>query len=260
MRTWNLFHGRTVPEGDSLHLEEMVRRISAGMPDVVCLQEVPVWALQRLGVWSGLAVFGSVAMRALGGPAARRLTRLHPRGLRSALSGQANAILFARRLSPHEHLTLVLNPEWFRRSAGDRLGLTPGERSAWARNRRVAQLIRLEAGGGTLVIVNTHLTSPADSGAADAELARALALAQSFATPGEPIVLCGDLNLTAARSENLAALGKAGYSPACTGIDHIVVRGLELTRGPEPWDDAARRLGDVLLSDHAPLEAAMMAP
>ncbi len=64
VRTWNLFHGRTVPEGDSLHLEEMVRRISAGMPDVVCLQEVPVWSLPRLGVWSGLAVFGSVAMRA----------------------------------------------------------------------------------------------------------------------------------------------------------------------------------------------------
>ena len=100
MRTWNLFHGRTVPEGDSLHLEGMVRRISAGMPDVVCLQEVPVWALQRLGVWSGLAVFGSVAMRALGGPAARRLTSSTRAGLRSALSGQANAILFARRLSP----------------------------------------------------------------------------------------------------------------------------------------------------------------
>ena len=80
-------------------LEAMVRLVTAGAPDVVCLQEVPVWALRQLPGWSGMAAFGVVTMPALGGPLARGLTELDPRRLRSALTGQANAVLVSVRLS-----------------------------------------------------------------------------------------------------------------------------------------------------------------
>ncbi len=259
VRTWNLFHGRTVPEGDRLHLEEMVRRITAGSPDVVCLQEVPVWGLARLGEWSGLAVFGSVAMRALGGSLARRLTDLAPRRLRSALTGQANAILFDRRLSPLERVTCELNPAWFRKTQAERLGLPAPETEEWGRNRRIAQVVRLRAANTTLVLVNAHLTSPADSRAADAELGRVLSFAGTFARPDEPIVLCGDLNLRPKGSLTLAGVGGAGYSPPAAGIDHVLVRGLDVVRGPETWPDTARSHHGRLLSDHRPLEAAIIA-
>jgi endonuclease/exonuclease/phosphatase family metal-dependent hydrolase len=260
VRTWNVFHGRTVPEGSRLYLEEMVSRITSGRPGVVCLQEVPAWALRRLGTWSGMGVFGSVAMRPLGGPAARRLTELDPRRLRSGLTGQANAILFDPELTPVERITVELNPPWFRAAEAERLALGRRERRSWARNRRIAQILRLEIGGTAAIVVNLHLTSPADSAAADVELDRAAAFAGSFAAPGEPVVLCGDLNLTARGSRVLDRLARAGYSTPCGGIDHILVRGLELVRGPEPWPDSARRRGDVLLSDHVPLEAAMIVP
>jgi hypothetical protein len=36
------------------------------------------------------------------------------------------------------------------------------------------------------------------------------------------------------------------------------VRDLQTVRGPEPWPDERRRLRSGLLSDHAPVEAAMI--
>ena len=49
LRTWNLFHGNTVPPERRAHLEQMVRLATADEPDLVLLQEVPAWALGRLG-------------------------------------------------------------------------------------------------------------------------------------------------------------------------------------------------------------------
>lgn len=46
----------------------MVRLVSADSPDVVCLQEVPVWALLRLAEWSGMAALGDVAQQPSVGP------------------------------------------------------------------------------------------------------------------------------------------------------------------------------------------------
>jgi len=63
VRTWNLFHGNAVPPGRRAYLEEMVRLVTGDDPDVVCLQEVPVWALRRLEGWSDMAAFGAVAAR-----------------------------------------------------------------------------------------------------------------------------------------------------------------------------------------------------
>ncbi len=63
VRTWNVFHGNADPPERRAFLERMVQLISADAPDLVCLQEVPVWALARLGEWSGMSAFGAVAAR-----------------------------------------------------------------------------------------------------------------------------------------------------------------------------------------------------
>ena len=52
IRTWNVFHGNAVPPERRAFLAEMVRLASADDPDVLCLQELPAWALPRLGDWS----------------------------------------------------------------------------------------------------------------------------------------------------------------------------------------------------------------
>ena len=68
IRTWNVFHGRSHPPGRTLYLERMVGFVTEDRPEILCLQEVPPWALARLGEWSGMAVFGEVAARPSIGP------------------------------------------------------------------------------------------------------------------------------------------------------------------------------------------------
>src|SRR5438309_9634822 len=109
VRTWNLFHGNTVPPGRKAFLEEMVRLASADRPDVLCLQELPLWALPELGRWSGMTAVTDVAQRPTLGPlpstagVGRVLTEIHHGLLRSAFTGQGNAILLGPRLQVLEH-------------------------------------------------------------------------------------------------------------------------------------------------------------
>jgi endonuclease/exonuclease/phosphatase family metal-dependent hydrolase len=260
VRSWNIFHGRTVPAGGAVYVEEAVRLASTGAPDIVCLQEVPVWAVEHLSRWSGMQAVGRVAMPALGGPLARRLTDVDPRRLRSALTGQANALLVAPRIRVLETRQLVLNPRSLRRSAARRLGLPPSVRRRWGRDRRVAQIARIAQGDDTATVANLHLTTSYDSRPAGVELLRAVAALDEGAVTGEATILCGDLNLTPASSPELRRLREAGFSPPLPGIDQILVRGATLTRAPQAWPDDRRRHGHALLSDHAPLEAEMMTP
>ena len=92
VRTWNLFHGNASPPERRAFLREMVELVTADGPDVVCLQEVPVWALGRLEPWSGMRAIGAVARRPRA-PFARLLTDVHHGLLRSAFTGEADAIL-----------------------------------------------------------------------------------------------------------------------------------------------------------------------
>jgi len=120
IRSWNLFHGNTSPPRRTNHLEEMVRLAAADQPDVLLLQEIPVWALARLGEWSGMTAIADVAQRPVLGPVpitartGRRLTSVRPELLRSAFSGQGNAILLGKELRALAHEVLVLNPPAFR--------------------------------------------------------------------------------------------------------------------------------------------------
>jgi endonuclease/exonuclease/phosphatase family metal-dependent hydrolase len=256
IRSWNLFHGNSVPPQREGFLDEMLRLAAADDPDVLCLQEVPAWAVGRFTA-------GDVAARPAIGPLpitaelGRRLTEPNHGLLRSAFSGQGNAIQVSPRLRVLAHETLTLNPRRFRATQSRALELGPIARLAWAKERRIVQALRVEeAGGRTLLVANLHCTSfPADERLADAELLRAAWFAVSTAAVEDVVVLAGDFNVSAARSRTLRDLTSPewGFSDAGPGIDHILVRGA--TASPlRRWPDEQRQDGAHLLSDHAPVE------
>jgi endonuclease/exonuclease/phosphatase family metal-dependent hydrolase len=256
IRSWNLFHGNSVPPQREAFLDEMVRLATADDPDVLCLQELPAWALDRFTA-------GDVAARPAIGPLpitaelGRRLTEPNHGLLRSAFSGQGNAIHVSSRLRVLSHESLTLNPRRFRAAQSRALGLGPVARLAWAKERRIVQALRLaEPGGRTFLVANMHCTSyPADERLADAELLRAAWFAVSTAAPDDVVILAGDFNVRAERSRTLRDLASAewGFAEPGPGIDHILVRGapsVALRR----WPDDQRTVGEHLLSDHAPVE------
>jgi endonuclease/exonuclease/phosphatase family metal-dependent hydrolase len=254
VRTWNLFHGNALPPQRRTFLDEMITLATADDPDVLCVQEVPAWALGRFTV-------GDVAARPTIGPLpssaaiGRRLTSLHHGLLRSAFSGQGNAIAVAPRLRVLARETLELNPRRFRTVEGRRLGLGVVGRSAWAKERRVVQTVRLGADDGrTYLVANMHCTSLPDRRIAQAELLRAATFATSEALADDVVVLAGDFNLTGAASVMRELTGPEwGFSEAGPGIDHVLVRGAA-TSSPRRWPTERRRLDGQLLSDHAPVE------
>jgi endonuclease/exonuclease/phosphatase family metal-dependent hydrolase len=263
VRTWNLFHGNAKPPERRAYLDEMVRLASADRPDVLCLQEVPAWALERLGGWSGMTAVGDVARRPTIGPlpstaaVGRALSAPHHGLVRSAFDGQANAVLVAPELRVLDRRSLVLNPRRFRRAQARWLGLPLLARLAWAKERRVCEAVRVRRADGTTVLVgNLHATSyPADQRLADAELLRAAWFVDGLAARDEPVLLCGDFNVPFRRSRTLRDLAgpEWGFSKPGRGIDHVLVRGLD-AGAPARWPDERRRLGGRLLSDHAPVE------
>lgn len=259
VRTWNLFHGNTRPPQRRAFLEQMVRLATADAPDVLCLQELPVWSLRHLASWSGMTAFGAVAARPKVPPElGHRITELDTGLFRSLLVGQANAMLLGPPLRLAERRVVVLNPFGYRRREARRLALAVRERVTWAKERRVCQVARVtSANGSSFVAANLHATGHRTrKGLADAELLRAATFADGFARPGEPVILAGDFNLTLQSSQVLPRLlepdwGFSGATPR--GIDHVLSRGLEL--GPaERWPEERRRVGGRLLSDHAPVE------
>ncbi len=221
IRSWNLFHGRTFPAGDRIYLREMVELASADAPDVLCLQELPLWALGRLEEWSGMTSLDAVAKRtlvprALGG----FLQRRDPRRFRSGVTGQANAILLAPEtaVGAHRHVRV----------------------SESGRERRVCHAVRIPG----YVIGNVHASNDfRHPEVPKAELRRSHALIQALAEEwdeGDARILAGDFNLRA---------------PELPGpnIDHVVVAGA--AHGPlVVWPDERRRHNGRVLSDHAPVE------
>ncbi|MBA3475701.1 MAG: endonuclease/exonuclease/phosphatase family protein [Actinobacteria bacterium] len=225
VRSWNLFHGNTFPPGRRSRLEWMVRLATEDRPDVLCLQEVPLWALSRLPGWGGMSMRSVVTRRAaLGTWLGGAITRLNNGLFRSALAGQANAILLSPGLDALAHHTLRIDER--------------------REEPRFCHAVRLDG----LVVANLHATNdfrrpqvPA------AELGRA----ESFVTDvagGLPCILAGDFNLRANHVPELA-----GWSARGPGIDHVLVRGLSASP-LAVWPVKRRRHNGAVLSDHAPVE------
>ncbi len=262
VRTWNLFHGNAVPAERRSYLREALELATADRPDVVCLQELPVWALSRLRRWTGLQAYGVVAARPQLGPLpwtaelGRRATALNTGGLRSAFTGQANAVLVASSHRAEPAGSLVLNPFRFRRLQSRLFGLGSIARLAWAKERRVAHAVRITcADGRRAVVTNVHTTASPDKRLPDAELLRAAWFADAATPPGDVCVLGGDFNVRAEVSRTLLDLcgDEWGFSQPAGGIDHVLVRGAE-AGAAETWRTERRRIGGKLLSDHAPVD------
>ena len=224
VRSWNLFHGNSVPPTRRSHLREMIDLATADAPGVLLLQEVPVWSLARLEEWSGMRAFQRVA-RAPHRPSgiAMWLTRQHTGLFRSRLGGQAMAVLVDRD-----------------RACEDLGGV---EVSEPGRERRVVQAVRIEDLG---VVANTHLSQMSVPLAArQAELERVRAFVERAARPGEARVIGGDLNLVQPVL--------AGYEGGGEGIDHVLVAGIRAAP-LQVWPPQRRVQNGIVLSDHAPVE------
>jgi endonuclease/exonuclease/phosphatase family metal-dependent hydrolase len=114
VRTWNLFHGNTHPPQRRAFLREMVELVTSDGPDVVCLQEIPLWAMSLLERWSGMQHVSAVARRPRV-PFGRWPTELHHGLLRSALTGEGDAILVARRHPLSDERQTVVSDTGLRR-------------------------------------------------------------------------------------------------------------------------------------------------
>ena len=246
IRSWNLFHGRTAPPARHAYLEEMVSLATADQPDMLCLQELPAWAIRHLEDWSGMTAVADVACKPwLPGALAKMVTDLHHGFFRAAFAGQANATLLAPQLRVLEHTRLVLNPRPL-------VGVLP--RLPFVRERRVCQVVRIELTNKSTVLVGNLHTSN-DRAAADAELLRAAAFLEAVARERESVVLAGDFNLRPAQSSALAQLTSSqwGFSAPGDGIDHVLVRGVSASP-LETWPLERRSQNGRVLSDHAPVE------
>jgi endonuclease/exonuclease/phosphatase family metal-dependent hydrolase len=165
VRTWNLFHGKPSPSGRRAFLVEMIELVTRDRPDVVCLQELPVWALPQLARWSRMHASTAVARPALLPAGARTMTALHHGLLRSAFTGEGDAILTrepARALGAH----------------------VVGE----TKLRRIAHAV--EVAGVT--VVNFHIDGERE------QLDRVLALAP------ERSIVAGDANLVAPEAQGFS--------------------------------------------------------
>jgi endonuclease/exonuclease/phosphatase family metal-dependent hydrolase len=223
VRTWNLFHGNTVPPGRRAFLREMVELITADRPGVVCLQEIPLWALPHLASWSGMQAVSAVARESRVGSArlGGLLTDLHHGLLRSALTGEADAILVAPHFEVSHERELIVSTDGI---------------------RRLMHGLRLDGG---VFVANFHTTG-------DDQFRMVADIVQSQA--GEEAIVAGDANLRPGDGKTYGLLRRRGFSePLAGSIDQILVRGVPSTP-PVAWPEERRRVGGRVLSDHAPVE------
>ena len=165
-------------------------------------------AVTRLPVWPA--------------PLTAWLTRWHEAFFRSALAGQANAIL----VDPKHR---------FEDLGGDRV-------SEARREPRLVSAVRLDG----VVVANLHATNDfSRSEVPLAELDRARRFAERHARAGDAIVLAGDFNVRAPSLE--------GYSAPGPGLDHVLVHGADAS-ALHVWPREARLQNGAVLSDHAPVE------
>lgn len=190
VRTWNVFHGNAESPERRSYLRQMIELASHDKPDILCLQEVPLWALRLVGGWSQMQVEAVTTLPTVfPSRLAGWITRRHQGLLRSAIAGQANATLVA----PAHALERL-----------DDLAV-----SGKGQHPRRVHAIRVN---GRVVVVNAHLSAEHE------QLERTF----TFAERWPHVVLAGDLNQR--------AVGRPGWSAPAPGIDHVVAHGLTISR------------------------------
>jgi endonuclease/exonuclease/phosphatase family metal-dependent hydrolase len=264
VRTWNLFHGNTVPPGRKAYLREMVELVTRDRPDVVLLQEIPWWALPRLGTWAGMQCVWARAKRPRLGPLpipaslGRVLTAPNHGLARSGFAGQGNAILFPSEAMLREHKTITLNTNVFAEERGQTFGLTSRQTVAWEKERRVCQVVRYELPNRLrFLVANLHASHIPDTRLADAEARRAVNFVIRSSELEESLIVGGDFNVPAANSSTVLDLINAPresrWNQAGGLIDWFLLRRAR-ARSARVWTNEERTVNGKLLSDHAPVE------
>jgi endonuclease/exonuclease/phosphatase family metal-dependent hydrolase len=204
--TWNLFHGRSVPDSPRSLVSEFGATLAGWEWDVALLQECPPW-------WPGPLA------RACGAVEEHVLTSRHALlALRQAVAvrrpdlirsnaGGCNAIL-VRRPGVDEHRVAQL---------------------CWLPERRWVHAVRLPSGAWA---ANLHCSGPDVDARRDA--VRAGAVVERWAVSA-PVLLGGDFNLVAPTVPGFALAG--GH-----GVDHFMVSGWRVASGVSVLD--AGRLSD----------------
>jgi endonuclease/exonuclease/phosphatase family metal-dependent hydrolase len=166
--TWNLFHGRAVPDRPGSLLDAFAGRLAGWAWDVALLQEVPPWWGPPLGRAAQASARTALTSRNWLLPLRRLVAEGHP-ALLGSWGGGANVILVRPSAGPiaeHRSLTLRLLPE-----------------------RRVVHAVRLADGTW---IANVHGQGHGEA-RAQADLARAGRAVKRWAGTA-PAVLGGDVN------------------------------------------------------------------
>ena len=186
--TWNLFHGRSVPDAPRDRLAGFAAQLAGWEWDVALLQEVPPWWPPELGRVCAASARTALTSRNWVLPLSRWAARRRP-DLVKSWGGGANAILVrGETVTEHRVRGLRSRPE-----------------------RRVMHGVRLERGWW---VCNLHAQAHREAWArADVALAARSAIEWSA---GAPVVLGGDLNLRAPVVPDFARA--AGNS-----VDHVFV-------------------------------------
>ncbi len=102
----------------------MIELVCVDSPDVVCLQEVPVWGISRLEEWSSMQALAVVARAPrVPGRAGVRVTRWNQGFFRSAFVGQANAVLVAHSLAVEDRGYLQISDSGRERRVAQTIGV-----------------------------------------------------------------------------------------------------------------------------------------
>lgn len=232
--SWNLFHGRSLPETERSLLPEFSAALAAWPWDVALLQEVPPWwgpALARAtgAPWARTALTSRNQLLCL-----RRAVASRRPGLLGSWGGGANVILVrasAGVVTDHRRVRLTRTPE-----------------------RRVAHAVALAgsplAPEGVLWVGNLHASQADPLERARADGARAEWWLLGLPGAGPAVVLGGDFN------DREPPPGRPLRPVASRSVDHVQVGAaltaaagaVTLLRRAREVDGEMRRL-----SDHPPL-------
>jgi endonuclease/exonuclease/phosphatase family metal-dependent hydrolase len=219
--TWNVFHGRSVPDTPRELLPEFAALIAGWEWDVALLQEVPPWWPLRLAREAQASARMALTSRTWLLPLRRAIAQRRPDLIKS-WGGGANVILVrGQAITEHRIQQLRLFPE-----------------------RRVAHGVRL---GDDTWVTNVHTQAHVET-YARADLDRAAVTTLAWAGGG-PIVLGGDCNLRGTPAAD-------GFEHlAGNWVDHVFGRGVR-TAAPGRGLDRPRLYG-VFLFDPRPLTVAV---
>jgi endonuclease/exonuclease/phosphatase family metal-dependent hydrolase len=189
--TWNLFHGRALPNAGRDLQDEFTAALAGWAWDVALLQEVPPWWPASMGRACGASARSALTSRNALLPLRRLVARRAPDLIKSG-GGGCNAIL-ARGAAITDHRVVVLRrqPE-----------------------RRVAHAVRLSDGQW---VANLHAQVHSEAHA-QADLATAAVALDGWAGAAAPVILGGDTNTRRPGAAGLTVLG--GHD-----VDFVLARG-----------------------------------